>query len=225
MTVEATSAAGAAVTFARHRHGRGRPGHAHLLDRLRHDFAIRHDDGDRHGHGRCRQHSSKTFTVTVKDTTPPAITAPNLTVEATGPSGAAVVFSPTITDAVGISSITYSKLSGSIFALGTTTVTITAKDLYGNTSTKTFTITVRDTTPPTITSISPDLIVTTTHSSGAVVTYAAATATDTVSGVTITYSKASGSTFAVGTTVVTVTATDAAGNSTTRTFNVTVVKH
>ena len=42
---------------------------------------------------------------------------------------------------------------------------------------------------------------------------------------TITYSKASGSTFAVGTTVVTVTATDAAGNTTTRTFNVTVVKH
>ena len=44
-------------------------------------------------------------------------------------------------------------------------------------------------------------------------TYAAATATDAVGPVTITYSKASGSLFAVGTTTVTVTATDAYGNT------------
>ena len=105
--------------------------------------------------------------MTVKDTTPPTIIAPNLTVEATSASGAAVVFAATITDAVGPVTITYSKASGSIFAIGTTTVTITAKDFYGNTSTKTFTVTVRDTTPPMITSISSDLIVTTTSSTGA----------------------------------------------------------
>jgi len=62
-------------------------------------------------------------------------------------------------------------------------------------------------------------------SGGAVVNYAAATATDLVGPVTITYSKASGTTFAVGTTTVTVTATDAYGNKTTKTFTVTVVKH
>ncbi len=225
LTVEATSAAGAAVTFA--------PTVTDAVGPITLTYSIA--SGSTFGFGTTTvtvtatdgagNHSSKTFTVTVRDTTPPAITAPNLTVEATSGSGAAVVFSPTITDAVGPITVTYSRASGSIFGLGTTSVTITAKDGYGNTSTKTFTITVRDTTPPTITSVSPDLIVTTTHWYGAVVTYAAAVAHDTVSGVTITYSKASGSTFAVGTTTVTVTATDAAGNSTTRTFTVTVVKH
>ena len=86
-------------------------------------------------------------------------------------------------------------------------------------------MTVRDTTPPTIASISSNITVTTTSSSGIVVNYGAATATDLVGPVTITYSKASGSTFAVGTTTVTVTATDAYGNKTTKTFTVTVIKH
>ena len=225
LTIEATSAAGAVVTFAPTVTDAVGPVTVAYSIPSGSTFAIGTTAVTVTATDGAGNTSSKTFTVTVRDTTPPAITAPNLTVEATSGSGAAVVFSPTITDAVGPITVTYSKASGSIFALGTTTVTITAKDFYGNTSTKTFTITVRDTTPPTITSISPDLIVTTTHSSGAVVTYAAAVATDTVSGVTITYSKASGSTFAVGTTVVTVTATDAAGNTTTRTFNVTVVKH
>ena len=224
-TIEATSAAGAVVTFAPTVTDAVGPVTVAYSIPSGSTFAIGTTAVTVTATDGAGNTSSKTFTVTVRDTTPPAITAPNLTIEATSASGAAVVFSPTITDAVGPITVTYSKASGSIFALGTTTVTITAKDFYGNTSTKTFTITVRDTTPPTITSISPDLIVTTTHSSGAVVTYAAATATDTVSGVTITYSKASGSTFAVGTTLVTVTATDAAGNTTTRTFNVTVVKH
>ena len=171
-------------------------------------------------------HSSKTFTVKVQDTTPPVISAPaNMTIEATSASGAVAGFAATASDLFGPVTISYSKASGSVFTLGTTTVTITAKDFYGNTSTKTFTITVRDTTPPVFTSVSPDVIATTTSSSGTYVSYAAAVATDTVSAVTITYSKASGSKFAVGTTIVTVTAKDAAGNSTTQTFTVTVVKH
>ena len=52
--------------------------------------------------------------------------------------------------------------------------------------------------------------------------YAAAVATDAVGPVTITYSKASGSTFAVGKTTVTVTATDAYRNHSTKTFTITV---
>jgi len=51
----------------------------------------------------------------------------------------------------------------------------------------------------------------------------AATATDAVSAVTITYSQDPGTTFAFGTTTVTVTAKDAAGNVTTKTFRVSVV--
>ena len=119
-------------------------------------------------------------------------------------------FAPTVTDAVGLASVTYSISSGSLFAIGTTSVTVTATDVCGNVSTKTFTVTVRDTTPPVITSISSDITVTTTSSSGIVVNYDPATATDNTGGaVTITYSVASGTKFAVGTTVVTVTATDA----------------
>ena len=175
--------------------------------------------------------STTSFTVTVQDHTPPAITAPNLTIEATGSTGALVSFAPTITDAVGLASVTYTVgaltiSSGSLFAIGTTTVTVTAIDVWGNVSTKTFTVTVRDTTPPVFTSISSDITVTTTSSSGIVVNYNPATATDNTGGaVTITYSVASGTKFAVGTTVVTVTATDVYGNKTTKTFKVTVVKH
>ena len=170
--------------------------------------------------------ATATFTVTVQDTTPPTIVAPNITLEATGPGGAIATYSPTITDAVGVATVTYTISSGSLFAIGTTNVTITATDRYGNVATKTFTVTIRDTTPPTITSIPTNIIATTSSSSGVVVTYAPATATDLVTlSPTITYNYPSGTKFPVGTTTVIVTATDAAGNKTTKTFTVTVVKH
>ncbi len=167
--------------------------------------------------------TSKTFTVTVRDTTAPVLTQPSIVVEATSSSGAKVTYpSNLVTDAVGVTTLTFSKASGSIFAIGTTTVTFTAKDAAGNTLSGSFTVVVRDTTPPKITSISPNLTKTRTSSSGAYVSYAAATATDAVGPVTITYSKSSGSLFPVGTTTVTVTATDGAGNVSTATFTVTV---
>jgi hypothetical protein len=61
-------------------------------------------------------------------------------------------------------------------------------------------------------------------SHGAYVTYSPATATDLTGPVAITYSKASGAQFAVGktTVTVTVTATDAYVNVSTKTFAVTV---
>ena len=103
-----------------------------------------------------------------------------------------------------------------IFALGTTTVTVTATDFYGNVSVKSFTITVRDTTPPVITSISGNITVARTSSAGAIVTFPAAKCHGRgPSLVTITYAtpsgpvSPSGTLFAVSTTTVTVTATDA----------------
>ena len=165
-----------------------------------------------------------TVTVVVRDTTPPAITAPNMTVEGNTTGGAIVAaYAATATDAVGPVTLTYSIPPGSFFPIGKTTVTVTATDSAGNSSTKTFTVTVRDTTPPAFTFVSPNLIVEATGKDGAAVQYAAAVATDAVGPVTITYSKASGSTFALGTTTVTVTAKDGAGNKTTVTFTVTVV--
>jgi len=85
-----------------------------------------------------------TRTVNVVDTTAPAVTPPsNVTVAATSPSGALVNYSAaTASDAIGVVSITYSKLTGTTFAIGTTTVTVTAKDAANNAGVATFTVTV-----------------------------------------------------------------------------------
>ena len=104
----------------------------------------------------CNVSAPRTFTVDGAGTrrAPPVITSvsPNLTIEATSAAGATVSYAAAAaTDAVGPITITYSKASGTTFAIGTTTVAVTAKDAYGNLSTQTFTVTVRDTTPPAIT--------------------------------------------------------------------------
>jgi hypothetical protein len=96
------------------------------------------------------------FNVTVGDTVPPVITVPgNITAEATSASGAVVTYTVSAVDAVdGPVDVVCSPLSGSTFALGTTTVTCSAHDLAGNIATATFTVTVQDTTPPQVLSIS-----------------------------------------------------------------------
>jgi hypothetical protein len=86
--------------------------------------------------------------VTVVDNTPPVITTPaNITVQLPLNSTAtsmAVSYNPaTATDnCAGAINITYSKLSGTVFSVGTTTVTVTATDAHGNSATATFTVTV-----------------------------------------------------------------------------------
>lgn len=161
--------------------------------------------------------------ITVRDTTAPILNVSDLTIEATGPDGATATFDPTANDLVsGPVFITYSTPSGSTFPLGATEVTATATDEAGNTASKTFTVTVRDTALPSL-QLPDDITAEATSGAGAVVTFTA-TATDSVSGnLPVTYSKAPGSTFALGATTVTVTATDAAGNTATGTFTVTVV--
>jgi hypothetical protein len=72
------------------------------------------------------------------------LTAPSdITAEATSAAGAAVTFAAHATDAVSTPTLTYSQASGTTFALGTTTVTVTAKDAAGNTTTGTFTVIVQ----------------------------------------------------------------------------------
>ena len=162
------------------------------------------------------------FTITVQDTIAPALTVPaNQTLEATSAAGATATFAASASDAVGVTSLTYSAASGSTFAIGTTTVTVTAKDAAGHTTTGSFTVTVADTIAPVITV--PVVAATeATSALGAIVNYAVATATDAVGLTSLTYSKASGTTFAIGSTTVTVTAKDAAGNTSTKNFTVTV---
>ncbi|WP_324115984.1 HYR domain-containing protein [Microbacterium sp.] len=164
------------------------------------------------------------FTVTVQDTTPPTVTVPDpITVEATGPDGAAAQFTASATDLVdGAVATTCSPASGSTFGLGTTTVTCAATDAHGNTGTAQFSVTVQDTTPPVIDAPSSTVIAEATGPDGAAVHYTV-TASDLVDGaVTPVCTPASGSVFALGDTQVDCTATDAHGNVGTASFAVAV---
>ncbi len=85
-------------------------------------------------------------TVTVVDNIPPAFTSVpgDITVRApSGASGMAVTYdAPTATDNIGVTTLTESALSGSIFPIGESRVTCTASDAAGNTTTASFKITV-----------------------------------------------------------------------------------
>src|SRR3989449_563975 len=198
------------LRFIRFR-SRGRTPHADLLARIR-------------IHVRPGNVATATFTVTVRDTTAPVVTIPaSMTVEATGPGGALATFAASAMDIVdGPLSASCSRLSGSTFPLGVTSVTCSAMDAHGNLGSASFTITVRDTTPPAL--VLPGAFsVEATSSSGAAVTYSAS-ASDIVDGVLVsTCAPASGSMFPLGTTTVHCSVSDAAGNAATGEFVVTVV--
>lgn len=77
-------------------------------------------------------------------------------VEATYSHGALVSFTATAADPDDDAGpVSCSPLSGSLFALGTTTVACTSTDSHGNIGTASFTVTVRDTIPPTIKRVTP----------------------------------------------------------------------
>lgn len=99
------------------------------------------------------------FTVTVVDTTSPVFigAAANITAEATAPTGRKVTYTkPEATDAADSSvAVVCTPASGSTFARGTTTVACTATDNAGNTASTSFTVTIVDTTVPTITLSKP----------------------------------------------------------------------
>ena len=168
------------------------------------------------------------FTLTVKaaaDTTAPVLTLPDdKTVEATSADGAEVTYTATAEDDVdGPVDVSCTPASGSTFPLGETTVECSATDEAGNEATGSFNVIVQDTTPPELTLPSAPPAAEATSPQGAAVTYEAATATDLVDGeVEATCEPASGSTFPLGTTPVNCTATDAAGNEATGSFNVIV---
>ena len=91
-------------------------------------------------------------TVTVIDNTPPTITCPmsNIVLEPTCPSGAIATYPAAVVgDNCGVqsqsevTSPTPNLGSGSVFPIGTTTVTRTVTDIHGNTASCTFTVTVK----------------------------------------------------------------------------------
>lgn len=168
------------------------------------------------------------------DVTAPTLTLPDpqayAAVEGNARGGATVTVLVTAADENGIGSVgctagtTPLVIDGTgtnFFALGTTVVVCTAEDNSGNAVSGSFPVTVVDTTAPVLALPAP-FSVPTVSPGGAVVTYTA-TAEDVVSGpVAVTCSPASGTTFPIGVTTVSCSASDAAGNTATGAFAVTV---
>ena len=123
---------------------------------------------------------------------------------------------PTVNDACGISSIT--SIANACIPVGSTTVTWTATDNYGNTSTCTQVVTVLDTLAPVLSSCPANI----TQCGNNVVNYTPPTATDNCSA-TVSCSPASGSTFSNGTTTVICSASDPSGNTSFCYFFVTIL--
>ncbi len=167
------------------------------------------------------------FDVTVEDTTPPDVTVPgDITEEATSGAGAAVSFSPpsSANDIVdGDITPTCTANSGDTFPIDTTEVTCSATDQAGNTGQASFDVTVEDTTPPDVT-VPGDITEEATSAAGAAVSFSPLpSANDIVDGdITPTCTAASGDTFPIDTTEVTCSATDQAGNTGQASFDVTV---
>lgn len=84
------------------------------------------------------------FATVVLDTTPPVLNLPSdMWVSAPGPSGATVSFSATATDTDPTNpTVTCTPASGSVFPLGSTTVSCSATDTAGNTATGSFVVSV-----------------------------------------------------------------------------------
>jgi hypothetical protein len=113
--------------------------------------------------------------------------------------------------------------SGTFFPVGTTTVTCTVTDPCGGFVECSFDVTVEDTEPPSITCSDDITVFNDPGTCGAIVPYPDPVVSDNCPGATVVCSPASGSFFPLGTTTVTCTATDAAGNTSTCSFNVRVI--
>jgi hypothetical protein len=80
----------------------------------------------------------------VVDAEHPSISCPApIVVDAVSPLGAAVVFAPNASDNCSVATLTSAPPSGSVFAIGTTSVTSTTTDPAGNGASCTFTIHVK----------------------------------------------------------------------------------
>src|SRR5690554_1873960 len=167
------------------------------------------------------------FDIVVNDNQIPVIAAcPSditLTNDAAICGASATWTAPTAIDNCGINTFTSTHNSGDVFLVGTTTVTYTATDAAGNTSTCSYDVTVTDNEDPVIAACPTDLTINNDAGiCGASATWTAPTATDNCGINTFTSTYNSGDVFTVGTTTVTYTATDVAGNSSTCSFDVTV---
>jgi len=162
------------------------------------------------------------FTVTVVDAEAPAITCPGaitINTDAGQCTSTASIGTATGTDNCGVPTITNN--APATFPIGNTTVTWTATDGSGNTTTCTQVVTVVDAEAPVITCPANTTINTDAGQCTSTASIGTATGTDNCGVPTITNNAPAS--FPIGNTTVTWTATDGASNTTTCTQVVTVV--
>ncbi len=185
----------------------------------------------------CGKPLGSTFTlfqaIRVGTNTVPPVISPHsdITIQLTAPgTGTTTTYiNPTALDHFGTSlAVSCAPASGSFFAVGSTMVSCTAQDAWGNPADPSFfAVTVLAYIPPPpadsqapVISAHADVMATTTGVS-LIVSYTLPTALDNVDGsVLVTCSPASGSVFSLGTTTVTCSAHDTAGNNAASTFAV-----
>ena len=170
-------------------------------------------------------------TTTTVDNPPSFANVPSgLTVEANGPSGSAVNYTPPTAsdDTDGPRPVSCTPGPGSTFPLGSTSVTCTATDLAGHQAQASFTVAVHDTTAPTLVTPDPHSVYASSalgasdSDPGVVAFVQAASATDIVDPHPVVGSNIH-SLLPVGTTVISFYARDFSGNSTTRNVPLTVL--
>lgn len=167
---------------------------------------------------------TQNVTLSLLDTQAPVVSAPAaITVEASNiltPVTASLLGAATAVDDIDGNLSVINNDAPASFSLGTTTVTWSATDSAGNVGTSTQLVNVIDTTPPTVTApvditIEVDLII------PPIISLGSASVSDLFGPVTVITDMPLS--FPMGTTVVTWTATDANGNSSSDTQNVTLV--
>ncbi len=195
--------------------------------------------------------ASGTITVTFTDTTPPVIVITSPTINPTYSTNSAVLnIAGTAVDDVATTLVTWSSDSGAggtcsgtsnwsatgiALRPGANVITVTACDGAGNTSTDTLTVTFTDITPPTVTITGPTSNPTYTTTNPSV--NISGTASDNVGVTSVAWSNnlggsgtctgttswsASGIAVVVGANIITVTARDGAGNSSTDAITIIV---
>jgi subtilisin-like proprotein convertase family protein len=177
------------------------------------------------------------FTVTVLDNQPPILICPSpMTVSNTpGQCGRTVGYGHTLSDNCGAPTLTYSMSgvltgngsgsgSSTYFPVGTTTVVLTATDGANAPVQCTFTVKVNDTEAPNITCPGSILVSNDAGQCGAAVAYKNPVTSDNCGSAGLDHisGSLSGSFFPTGTTTVQWMATDAANNTKTCTFDITV---
>ncbi|MBI3851275.1 MAG: HYR domain-containing protein [Verrucomicrobia bacterium] len=171
--------------------------------------------------------ASCSFTVTVVDAEKPTLTScPTNMLVSTAPGQCSAVVNylpPVAQDNCPGVTLACNPASGATFSKGTNPVLCTATDASGNTNACSFTITVLDTEKPTISSCPTNMIVSTDPGQcSVIVVFPPAIARDNCPGVTVVSSPPRGSAFPKGINLVTCTATDSSGNSSTCAFTITV---